>query len=193
MPSAIPCLFIVLLFSIASAFQTSFLKQKSLRNVKQFATLAITLETDPAFSTFSSLLRQFGDIRELLSCSEAYECPIFTIFAPTDKAFAKLGENTVQALKTQENKEVLRRLIKHHIGIDVMRLRHTLPGYTVTAVDTLAEMPVEVILEKNVLIDGVHCAVTNIECENGLIHGLDQVLCGSVGMDFYDPGNVGGQ
>jgi uncharacterized surface protein with fasciclin (FAS1) repeats len=134
------CVLVVVLLSVVTAFQSPFLKQKSLRNFNQDATLATTLESDPSFTTLSSLLRQFGDIRELLSCSEAYECPIFTIFAPTDRAFEKLGANTIHALKTEENKEVLARLLKHHIGIDVMRLRRTLPDYMQeshkTAIDT---------------------------------------------------------
>ena len=39
---------------------------------------------------------------------------------------------------------------------------------------------------QHVSIDGVDVVLTNLECDNGIIHELESVLCGSVGMDYYD-------
>jgi hypothetical protein len=43
-------------------------------------------------------------------------------------------------------------------------------------------------LLQHVSIDGIDVVLTNLECDNGIIHELDCVLCGSVGMDYYDCG-----
>jgi uncharacterized surface protein with fasciclin (FAS1) repeats len=101
--------------------------------------------------------------------------------------------NTVENLRAPQNREVLNKLLAHHIGLDVMRLRKVYPKEKQqlhrTAIDTLAKIPVEVEADRShVSVDGVDVVLTNIECENGIIHAVDQVLCGSVGMDYYDVG-----
>ncbi|MEZ5965455.1 MAG: fasciclin domain-containing protein [Planctomycetota bacterium] len=98
----------------------------------------------------------------------------FTVLAPTDEAFAKLGERKIAALLEPANRELLASILKYHV----------IPG-KVTAVNalqagsakTLQGMPVEIALAGGRLqINGVDVVGTDIEADNGIIHVIDSVL-----------------
>lgn len=98
----------------------------------------------------------------------------FTVFAPTDEAFAKLPEGTVENLIKPKNKETLQGILKYHVASgqlkakDVVRLRllETLLGK-----DVLIEVDGD-----NVSINGSKVVMTDIECSNGVIHVIDTVI-----------------
>ena len=96
----------------------------------------------------------------------------FTVFAPTDEAFAKLPAGTVDLLKP-ENKEKLVAVLTYHV----------LPGklmtvdLTTTNAKTLngKELPIKVDAGK-VTVGGANVTKTDIEASNGVIHVIDGVL-----------------
>jgi uncharacterized surface protein with fasciclin (FAS1) repeats len=103
----------------------------------------------------------------------------FTVFAPTDAAFAKLGTNTINDLLKPENKEKLATILKYHVlsgevkAADVPR--------KATIVGTLAgegDSGVRVRRTKNggVRVDSARVVKANIETDNGIIHVIDRVL-----------------
>jgi len=99
----------------------------------------------------------------------------FTVFAPSDAAFAKLPEGTVENLLKPENKDRLTAILTYHVvpadvmAKDVVKVRNavTLNGQRV---DVMVEP------EGGVRIDGANVVKTDIDCSNGVIHVVDSVL-----------------
>jgi uncharacterized surface protein with fasciclin (FAS1) repeats len=98
----------------------------------------------------------------------------FTVFAPTDEAFAKLGEDTINDLLKPENKEKLVSILKYHV----------VPGKVmaadVTGIKSAKTVQGSSVMVKvkngNVHIDTAKVIATDIEAKNGVIHIIDAVI-----------------
>ncbi len=100
----------------------------------------------------------------------------FTVLAPTDEAFAKLPEGTVETLLKPENKEKLIAILKYHVipskalAADVVKLDGK-------EVKTVEGSPVKIELKDgSVYVSGAKVIKTDIECSNGVIHVIDTVI-----------------
>ncbi len=100
----------------------------------------------------------------------------FTVMAPTDEAFAKLPEGTVESLLKPENKDKLIAVLKYHVipgkvlAADVVKL----DGQDVkTAQGSTAKIGVK---DGGVMINNARVVKTDIECSNGVIHVIDTVI-----------------
>jgi uncharacterized surface protein with fasciclin (FAS1) repeats len=98
----------------------------------------------------------------------------FTVFAPTDEAFAKLPEGTVEDLLKPENKEKLQAILLYHVvpgkvmAADVVK---------VTSAKTANDMDLKVMVDgKMVKINEAQVVQTDIMTSNGVIHVVDTVL-----------------
>ena len=121
-----------------------------------------------------------GDFGTLLAVAEAAdlvdtlkgEGP-FTVFAPTDAAFAALPEGTVADLLKPENKATLAGILTYHvIAGKVMStdLKDDMEAATVNG-DT-----VMIDLDNGVMVDGANVTAADIEATNGVIHVIDAVI-----------------
>ncbi|WP_087018792.1 fasciclin domain-containing protein [Thaumasiovibrio subtropicus] len=98
----------------------------------------------------------------------------FTVFAPTDAAFAKLPEGTVESLLKPENRDKLVAILTYHvvpgkvISKDVVNLESamTVQG---DAVDISA-------MNGMVMVDTANVVQTDIMASNGVIHVIDSVI-----------------
>jgi|SRR5579871_2174937 len=98
----------------------------------------------------------------------------FTVFAPTDEAFAKLPAGTLENLLKPENKEKLKSILTYHVvsgkvlAKDVMHLdsAKTVEGESVKITTGPG----------GVMIDNAHVTKTDIAAGNGVIHVIDTVL-----------------
>ncbi len=98
----------------------------------------------------------------------------FTVFAPTDAAFAKLPAGTVETLLKPENKDKLVAILTYHVvpgkvmAADVVKL---------TEAKTVQGKSVKVKVDGGtVMIDGAKVVKTDILCGNGVIHVIDAVI-----------------
>jgi transforming growth factor-beta-induced protein len=98
----------------------------------------------------------------------------FTVFAPTDAAFAKLPAGTVESLLKPENKDKLVQILTYHVvagkvlAADVSKL---------TSADTIAKLPVTVKVDMGkVMINDAAVTKADIMASNGVIHVIDTVL-----------------
>ncbi len=95
----------------------------------------------------------------------------FTVFAPSDEAFAKLPEGTVAALL--ENKEKLSSILLYHVvpgkvmAKDAMKLN---------SAKTLFGQDLAIEAGEGVTVGGAKVVKTDIECSNGVIHVIDSVM-----------------
>ena len=100
----------------------------------------------------------------------------FTVFAPTDEAFAKLPKGTVEDLLKPENKAKLIAVLTYHVipakamAADVVKL----DGKKVKSVQG-SEIAVSVV-DGGVLVNKAKVVKTDIECKNGVIHVIDAVI-----------------
>jgi uncharacterized surface protein with fasciclin (FAS1) repeats len=99
----------------------------------------------------------------------------FTVFAPTDEAFAKLPAGTVESLLKPENKEKLKSILLYHIvpGSVTAKQVMQLNGRTVK---TLEGSSIKVTTVHGVTIDNARVTKTDIHASNGVIHVIDTVL-----------------
>ena len=98
----------------------------------------------------------------------------FTVFAPTDAAFAKLPEGTVESLLKPENRDQLVAILTYHVvageakAADVVKLSEatTVNGQSVS---------IEV-SDDGVRVDTANVIATDIAASNGVIHVIDTVI-----------------
>jgi len=98
----------------------------------------------------------------------------FTVFAPTDEAFAKLPAGTVEDLLKPENKDKLIGILTYHV----------LPGKVMsgdiagqkTMVETVQGSKLSVDATDGVKVDEAKVIKADIETSNGIIHVIDTVV-----------------
>lgn len=98
----------------------------------------------------------------------------FTVFAPTDEAFAKLPAGTLESLLKPENKAKLQRILTYHVvpgkvmAADVVKLKSA----KAVSGDTIG------IATRNggVTVDNARVVKTDIIASNGIIHVIDSVI-----------------
>lgn len=95
----------------------------------------------------------------------------FTVFAPTDEAFAKLPEGTVEALLG--NKEKLASILLYHV-VPGKVMASDVGG--IDSAETLLGQPVAIDTSHGVTVGNAKVVKTDIECTNGVIHVIDSVM-----------------
>ncbi|MCC4855183.1 fasciclin domain-containing protein [Vibrio lentus] len=98
----------------------------------------------------------------------------FTVFAPTDEAFAALPEGTVEMLLKPENKDKLVAILTYHVvpgkimAAEVMKLS--------SAETVQGEAVMVAIDDGNVMINKAKVVIPDVKASNGVIHIIDAVL-----------------
>jgi uncharacterized surface protein with fasciclin (FAS1) repeats len=98
----------------------------------------------------------------------------FTVFAPTDEAFAKLPKGTLEMLLKPENKAKLAAILTYHVvpgsvkAADVVKLKNAA---------TVQGQRVDIKVDGGkVMVDGANVVATDVACSNGVIHVIDTVI-----------------
>ena len=120
------------------------------------------------FKTLAAALQAAGLVETLKGAGP------FTVFAPTDEAFAKLPAGTVESLLKPENKAQLQRILTYHVvagsvkAADVVKLRSAkaVSGDTITIASKAGV----------VTVDAARVTKTDIVASNGVIHVIDTVI-----------------
>ncbi len=132
----------------------------------QTDTIAAVVSKDPQFSTLLTALKVAG-----LDKTLAGKGP-FTVFAPTNAAFAKIPKATLKALL--KNKKQLTKVLTYHVvsgsvmAADVMKMK--------TAKTVEGSSAMVSVMGKNVMIDKATVTKADIKASNGVIHVIDTVL-----------------
>jgi uncharacterized surface protein with fasciclin (FAS1) repeats len=121
-----------------------------------------------SFKTLAAALQAAGLIETLKGSGP------FTVFAPTDEAFAKLPAGTVENLLKPENKEKLRAILLYHVvpgdvtAKDVVKL---------TSAKTANGQSLSIkVVDGKVHVNNATVIKADIETSNGVIHVIDTVL-----------------
>src|SRR5690606_1770438 len=97
----------------------------------------------------------------------------FTVFAPTDEAFAKLPAGTVEELLKPENKEKLTAILTYHVVPGKVMAADVKPGEvaTVNGEDILIKVE-----DGKVMYGDATVVKTDVGASNGVIHVIDTVV-----------------
>lgn len=97
----------------------------------------------------------------------------FTVFAPTDAAFAALPAGTVENLLKPENKAMLSAVLTYHV----------VPGKVMSGdlsnnmmATTAQGSDITIMTEGGVMVDDANVVAADIEASNGIIHVIDKVI-----------------
>jgi uncharacterized surface protein with fasciclin (FAS1) repeats len=127
--------------------------------------------TASAAGTFQTLVAALGAAD--LSATLASPGP-FTVFAPTDAAFAKLPAGTVDDLLKPENKATLQAVLKYHVVSGDVRAAQVV---TLTHATTLEGADVAISVSgSTVKVNDATVTATDVVASNGVIHVIDTVL-----------------
>ena len=95
----------------------------------------------------------------------------FTVFAPTDEAFAKVPESDLKALLA--DKEKLKAVLTYHVIAGKVMAADVIELSTAT---TVQGSNLAIIAEESVTINGAKVLKTDVKASNGVIHVIDSVL-----------------
>ena len=98
----------------------------------------------------------------------------FTVFAPSDQAFARLEKTTMAHLLKPQNKAELASLLNHHVVAGNISYNNLKNGDKLKTLEG-KELSVS-IRQAKVSIDGAVIQTHDLKTTNGVVHGLDAVL-----------------
>ena len=102
----------------------------------------------------------------------------FTVFAPTDDAFAKLPAGTVEDLLKPENKDKLVAILTYHV-VPGKVMSGDIAGKEM-AVASVQGDTIDVNATSGVMVDDASVVTADIEADNGVIHVIDSVIMPSM-------------
>ena len=100
----------------------------------------------------------------------------FTVFAPTDAAFAKVPAATLASWKKPENKDALRQMLSAHVISGKITSKELAGKKEQMASLSGQSLTIDGTKGKEVTVDGVKVSKADILTENGIIHSIDAVI-----------------
>ena len=134
----------------------------------------------PAAKDIVAVAREAGTFNTLLAAIDAAELRStlagpgpFTVFAPTDEAFAKLPKEQLDALLA--DKEALRKVLTYHVIPKQLSAAEIQAG-KMASLDTVAGVPLKLDTTRGVKVGNASVIKADIQASNGVIHVIDTVL-----------------
>ncbi len=143
------------------------------------ALLALTLTTRGADDIVATA-KSTGTFKTLVAALDAadkttmlQEKGPYTVFAPTDEAFAALPAGTVDSLLKPENKEKLGKILAYHVmqGSVMAKDVKTMKAPTANGADLNVK-----VADGNVMVNDAKVVKADVKASNGVIHVIDKVL-----------------
>jgi uncharacterized surface protein with fasciclin (FAS1) repeats len=130
-----------------------------------------------------------GDIVEVASTTEGFSTLVaaieaaglvetlqgdgpFTVFAPTDDAFAALPEGLLEKLLLPENVDVLTAILTYHVVSGLVMSADVTAG----DVETVEGSTITIATDAGVTVNGANVVTVDVTASNGVIHVIDQVI-----------------
>jgi uncharacterized surface protein with fasciclin (FAS1) repeats len=97
----------------------------------------------------------------------------FTVFAPTNAAFAKLPKGTVETLLKPENKAMLTKILTYHVVSGKVLSTSIRPGAVKTVEGSTVSLK---LMGKSVTVNDAKVVKADVPASNGIIHVIDTVI-----------------
>ena len=152
-----------------AAEETSMAETTASAEATEAATAGTVVDVAVATEGFATLVAAFtaADLAETLSGMGP-----FTVFAPTDAAFAALPAGVLDALLLPENKEVLVKILTYHVVPASVLAADVTDG----DVATVEGQTVKLSTADGVTVNGAKVVTADVLASNGVIHAIDAVL-----------------
>ena len=156
---------------------------KVIKTLALAATLAATFAVQAQAANIVGVAKSTGKFNTVLAAAEAAGLvdalsgrgPL-TVFAPTDDAFAKLPEGTVESLLQPANRDKLASILKAHV-LPRKLTAGMLPHKTIPVKSLNTSGRLHVTKSANgVTVNDANVISTNVRADNGIIHVIDKVL-----------------
>ena len=134
---------------------------------KSKATIVEIAASNPEFSTLVTAVKAAGLVETLSSKGP------FTVFAPTNKAFAALPEGTLAKLLKPENRNLLRKVLTYHVVPGDLMAKDLRSGRVATVEGNSVAVRVR---RGRIRINKSHVIKADVDAKNGVIHVIDRVL-----------------
>ncbi len=141
--------------------------QNAIKSTGQDKNLLDTAAANGSFGTFAKAVEQAGLSETLRGTGP------FTVFAPTDAAFAKLPAGKLDTLMKPENKDELASILKYHV-VSGRKSAADIGKWESAKTVNGQSAPIKM-AEGKITIDGANVTTSDINSSNGLIHGIDKV------------------
>jgi uncharacterized surface protein with fasciclin (FAS1) repeats len=142
--------------------------EKVMTEAKQTMTIVETAVAAGSFKTLVAAV-QAADLVDVLQGDGP-----FTVFAPTDEAFAKLPEGTIADLLKPENKEKLQAILTYHVVAGKVTSEDVV---ALESAKTVQGQDIDINVEDGaVMIDNAMVTQVDITASNGVIHVIDNVI-----------------
>ena len=148
--------------AVASAQNATTKDKKPMKNIVQVAVEA------GSFNTLVAAVKAAGLVETLSGPGP------FTVFAPTDAAFAKLPAGTIDALLA--DKEKLTSILTYHVvsgkvmAADIVKSNGATPK-------TVNGLPLDIVVrDGKVSVNGINVVTADVQASNGVIHVIDKVI-----------------
>ena len=159
---------IALISMLAGAPAQDCSSTKAVEQVEAKKTIVETALANENFTTLVAALKA-GELVEPLSGKGP-----FTVFAPTNDAFAALPKGTLEELLKKENKATLQSILTYHVAAANLPAKKVVKSPFLTTLNgQRAQFRVS---DEGVFINGAQIVTTDIHCSNGVIHVIDAVL-----------------
>jgi uncharacterized surface protein with fasciclin (FAS1) repeats len=119
------------------------------------------------FTTLVKALKA-ADLVDTLSAEGPY-----TVFAPTNAAFAKLPKATLANLLKPENQEQLKKVLTYHVVPSSVTSKQLKAGSVATVEGSNVTVKIK---GKKVMINNANVILADVKASNGVIHAIDTVL-----------------
>lgn len=142
--------------------------RKAIRNMMRLPSIAETAIATPSLSTLVAAVKAGGLVDTLINDGP------FTVFAPTNDAFAKIPADTLNSLLTQEKKSDLVNILTYHV-VSGKALSGDL--HDGQEIKTLQGKTLNVrITDGKVYINNAQVIMADVKAKNGIVHVIDSVL-----------------
>lgn len=152
-------------FSFALGLAVAGMHEKERKKADAKPNIVQTAQQAGQFKTLLTAVKEAG-LEETL----ATKC-CFTVFAPTDEAFAKVPKDKLDALL--KDKEALKKVLLYHVVEGKVYSKDLKDGQKVK---TLQGQQATISLKGGAKIDNANIVKTDIEASNGVIHVIDTVI-----------------
>ena len=161
-PQPLPILLLILLGGMVTSASA---KPAKLRDISD------TIAANPIMTKFAAMLQASPDLQTFLSSRGP-----FTVFVPSDSAFSKMPQGTIDALLAPQNKERLQHIILYHVVNG-----HRLYAHDLLIIISLlscegSQLPIKKNKQGTQFVGNAKIIHGDIKCENGIIHMIDSLL-----------------
>ena len=153
-------------FAIAILAFAPFTTEKETEKVVETDIVSLAVQTD-ILSTLVAAVQAAGLVDVLQSDGP------FTVFAPTNEAFAALPEGTVESLLLEENRDMLIAILTYHVVPGKVMSTDLSDGMSAA---TVQGSNVTIGVDGGVTVNGANVIMADVEASNGVVHIIDAVI-----------------